>query len=122
MSKKILIVDDSLTVRQQVGAVLGQAGFEVIQACDGVQGVEAVRRHSDLRMVICDINMPRMNGLDMVREVKSDRGKALLPIVMLTTEASPALVAQAKAAGAKGWVVKPFQAEQLLAAVKKLTA
>lgn len=122
MAKKVLIVDDSVTVRQQVGAVLKQAGYQVIQACDGLEGLEAVSAHSDLRMVICDVNMPRMNGLDMVQRVKELPGNGSLPILMLTTEGSSALIEKAKGAGAKGWILKPFKADQLLAAVGKLTA
>lgn len=122
MAKKVLVVDDSMTVRQQVSAVLTQAGFEVVEAQDGVEGAEAVAAQSDIAMVICDVNMPRMNGLDMVEKVKGDAAHANLPIVMLTTEGNPALIQQAKAAGAKGWILKPFKADQLLATVNKLTA
>lgn len=122
MSKKILVVDDSMTVRQQVGSVLQQSGFQVVEAGDGVEGAEAVAQHPDIAMVICDVNMPRMNGLDMVAKVKADAKNAALPIIMLTTEGNPALIQQAKAAGAKGWILKPFKADQLLATVQKLTA
>ncbi len=122
MSKKVLVVDDSMTVRQQVGAVLTQAGFEVVEAADGVDGAAAIASNSDLSMVICDVNMPRMNGLDMVSQVKKEPGNANLPIIMLTTEGNPALIKQAKSAGAKGWILKPFKADQLLATVNKLTA
>lgn len=122
MSKKVLVVDDSMTVRQQVGAVLTQAGFTVVEAGDGVEGAEAIAAQSDIAMVVCDVNMPRMNGLDMVAKVKGDPANANLPIIMLTTEGNPALIKQAKSAGAKGWILKPFKADQLLATVQKLTA
>ena len=122
MSKKVLIVDDSMTVRQQVGAVLSQAGFTVVEAGDGVEGAEAIASHKDIAMVVCDVNMPRMNGLDMVAKVKGDPTNANLPIIMLTTEGNPALIKQAKSAGAKGWILKPFKGDQLLATVQKLTA
>ncbi|MEL6186859.1 MAG: response regulator [Myxococcota bacterium] len=122
MSKKVLVVDDSMTVRQQVGAVLTQAGFEVLEAGDGVEGADAIAANADIAMVICDVNMPRMNGLDMVEKVKSGGANAALPIVMLTTEGNPALIQKAKGAGAKGWILKPFKADQLLATVQKLTA
>ena len=122
MSKvKVLVVDDSATVRQQVAMALGQAGFEVVQANDGLLGLEAITRDSDIKLVICDINMPRMNGLDMLAQVKADPKNAQLPVVMLTTEGQPALMQRAKEHGAKGWVVKPFDAAQLAAAAKKLT-
>ena len=121
MVKKVLIVDDSATVRYQVRAALGTAEFEVVDACDGVEGAETIKRLTELAAVICDVNMPRMNGLEMLEAVKSDPRNALLPIVMLTTEGQHELVQQAKKAGAKGWIVKPFKPELLLAAIRKLT-
>ncbi|HEY3255951.1 MAG TPA: response regulator [Polyangiaceae bacterium] len=122
MNKKVLIVDDSATVRQQVRAVLSSAQFDVIEAVDGVEGVEAIERLVDLAAVICDVNMPRMDGLEMLETVRKDPRSAQLPIVMLTTEGQHELVQRAKAAGAKGWIVKPFKPELLLAAIRKLTA
>lgn len=122
MSKNILIVDDSLTVRQQVSAVLTQAGYGVVEAEDGHAGVEAIQGRDDIAMVICDVNMPRMNGLDMVEKVTQNGQNASLPILMLTTEGSPALIKRAKELGAKGWIVKPFKADHLLAAVQKLAS
>lgn len=122
MSKKILIVDDSATVRQQVGQALQQAGFNVVEAVDGVHGAELIGSTPDIAVVICDVNMPRMNGIDMVAQVKQDPSNAALPIVMLTTEGQPALIKKAKEAGAKGWIIKPFKAAQLVAAVQKLSA
>jgi two-component system chemotaxis response regulator CheY len=119
--KKVLIVDDSATVRQQVRAALGIAEFDVVEASDGTEGVEAIDRLTDLAAVICDVNMPRMNGLDMLEAVKRDPKNTALPIVMLTTEGQHQLVQRAKAAGAKGWIVKPFKPELLLAAIRKLT-
>jgi two-component system chemotaxis response regulator CheY len=119
MSKKILVVDDSATVRQQVGLALQQAGFTVVEAVDGVDGLTRV--DSSVSMVICDVNMPRMNGLEMIETIQRE-GKHKLPILMLTTEGQPALIERAKKAGAKGWIVKPFKAELLVAAVTKLAA
>lgn len=122
MSKKILIVDDSATVRQQVGMALTQAGFSVLEAVDGIDGKEQIEKHSDISLVVCDVNMPRMNGLEMVTQVKAVEKHANLPILMLTTEGDPSLIARAKKAGAKGWIVKPFNADLLVNAAKKLTA
>lgn len=120
MSKKILVVDDSATVRQQVGMALTIAGFTVVEAVDGVDGVSKIAATPDLALVICDVNMPRMNGLELVETVKQGGGAPNLPIVMLTTEGDPTLVARAKQAGAKGWIVKPFKPELLVAAARKL--
>jgi two-component system chemotaxis response regulator CheY len=122
MSKKILIVDDSATVRQQVGLALSQAGFKVLEAVDGIDGKEQIEANGDLALVVCDVNMPRMNGLDMVAAVKAGAKRESLPILMLTTEGDPSLIARAKKAGAKGWIVKPFNADLLVNAAKKLTA
>ena len=122
MKKKVLIVDDSATVRQQVAAVLRAPEFDLIEAVDGVEGIEVIGRLADLAAVICDVNMPRMDGLEMLEAVRKDSKTAHLPIVMLTTEGQHELVRRAKAAGAKGWIVKPFKPELLLAAMRKLTA
>lgn len=122
MGKLVLVVDDSAAVRQQVGMALGQAGFEVVEAGDGKQGVSAVTNNPQIAMVISDVNMPNMNGLEMVAELKKDPANKALPIIMLTTEGQPALIKQAKDAGAVGWIVKPFNAGQLVATVQKLTA
>jgi two-component system chemotaxis response regulator CheY len=120
MSKKVLVVDDSATVRKQVAHALGQAGFTVLEAVDGLDGADTIAATPDLALVFCDVNMPRMNGLEMVESVKATGRAATLPIVMLTTEGDPALVARAKHVGAKGWIVKPFKPELLVAAAKKL--
>lgn len=122
MGKKILVVDDSSTVRQQVRLALSQAGFDVVEALDGMDGAQKIESTPDIDMVICDVNMPRMNGLQMLERVKGGGKRPGLPVVMLTTEGQPALIRQAKAHGAKGWIVKPFKAAMLVSAVKKLTA
>lgn len=120
MSKTILIVDDSATVRQQVRTALTSAGYTAVEAVDGQDGLNKIRTNQQIAMVICDVNMPRMNGIEMLRSVAREKVRPGLPIVMLTTEGSPALIRDAKAAGAKGWIVKPFKPRMLLAAVQKL--
>jgi two-component system chemotaxis response regulator CheY len=116
----ILIVDDSLTVRQQVSLALRSAGYQILEACDGVEGVEAMRAHAGIAMVLCDLNMPRMNGLELLETIKGDAAGPPVPVVMLTTDGSPELISRAKRAGAKGWIVKPFQTDLLLAAVRRI--
>ena len=118
MAKKVLVVDDSPTVRQQVGIVLREAGYEVIEAEHGLDGKEKIETQPDLCMVICDVNMPHMNGIELVAAVSA--GRPNLPIVMLTTEGHPDLVMRAKKAGAKGWLVKPFKPALLVATIAKL--
>ena len=122
VTKKILIVDDSSSVRRQVAGALTTAGFEVLEAADGVDGAAQIRGQTDLALVICDVNMPRMNGLDMLDDVRSELASRSLPVVMLTTEGQPEAMARAKKSGAKGWIVKPFKEHLLLGAVRKLTA
>ena len=115
MSKKVIVVDDSAPVRQQVGIALGEAGFQVVEAVDGRDAVDKIEAQRDIAMVICDINMPRMNGLDVLKRI----GKRL-PVLMLTTEGQLEMKRQAKELGAKGWIIKPFKADVLVAAVKQL--
>ncbi len=122
MGQKILVVDDSETVRQQVEYALTKADLEVIHAEDGVIGWEKLTENDDIGLVICDVNMPRMNGLELVEKIKQSGRYDNLPIVMLTTEGSPQLIQQAKKAGAKGWVVKPFKPELLVKATTKILA
>jgi two-component system chemotaxis response regulator CheY len=121
MGVKVIVVDDSSTVRHEVQAVLGQAGHTVLEATDGVDALEKMRRMTDLSLVICDVNMPRMDGLAMLEAVKKDAALAKVPIVMLTTEGQPGLIRRARELGARAWIVKPFKPELLVAAVKKLT-
>ncbi|MCG5054536.1 MAG: response regulator [Myxococcales bacterium] len=120
--KRVLVVDDSPSVRQQVGMALSQAGYDVVEAGDGTEGVSKISADKAIGLVICDVNMPRMNGLEMIEVVKKEPANSALPIIVLTSEGQPALIERAKKAGAKGWIVKPFKADLLVAAVKKLLA
>lgn len=121
MTKTVLIVDDSATVRQQVSMALKQAGFATVEAADGREGLAMIDSNRNIQMVVCDVNMPNMNGLEMVEKVKSKAENKSLPILMLTTEGQPSLVKRAKEAGAVGWIVKPFDANQLVQTAKHLT-
>ncbi|MFT3698636.1 MAG: response regulator [Kofleriaceae bacterium] len=117
-SKRILVVDDSPTIRQQVTLALTHAGFACVEAVDGMDALTKV--DGSISMMICDVNMPRMGGLDLIEKLHSDARNSNLPIVMLTTEGGAAHIDRAKKAGAKGWIIKPFKAELLVAAVQKL--
>jgi len=117
--KRILIIDDSEAVRRQVAQTLGPAGYDVVEAADGVEG-QAVIKSAQPALVLCDLNMPRMGGMEMLAELA--RTPPLPLMVMLTTEAQPALIRRARELGAVGWIVKPFKADLLIAAVNKLTS
>ena len=120
--KKILVVDDSPIVRQQVQLALKDCGFEILEAGDGAEGMSKIAADGSIGLVILDVNMPRMNGLEMLEKVKEDGQNPALQVVMLTSEGQQSLIERAKKAGAKGWIVKPFKAELLAAAVRKLLA
>jgi two-component system chemotaxis response regulator CheY len=115
---RVLVVDDSETVRQQVRQALQPAGYDVVEAVDGMDGLEKIRSSGDIGLVLCDVNMPRMTGLEMI--AKAHREGLTTPIIMLTSEAQPSLVRRARESGAKGWIVKPFKVDLLLAAVSKI--
>ena len=120
--KKILVVDDSPTVRQQVEDALSGSGFELVEAADGAEGLSKLEGDSEIGLVILDVNMPRMNGLEMLDAMKQGGRNAGVHVVMLTSEGQQSLIERAKKAGARGWIVKPFKSEFLLGAVKKLLA
>lgn len=118
-TRKVIVVDDSQTARTQVSSTLVGAGYQVIEAVDGTDGIAKIQHHDDAALVLCDVNMPNMNGLDMLGSVPAET-RAKMIFLMLTTEADPRLVQRAKAVGARGWIVKPFNPSLLVSAVKKL--
>ncbi len=122
MAKKILIVDDSSTLRASVEFTLSEHGYEVLQAGDGVEGLEVLKgfegKESEIGMIIADINMPNMDGITFIKEVKKTAFK-FIPILVLTTESQESKKMEGKEAGASGWLVKPFKPEQLVAVVSK---
>jgi two-component system chemotaxis response regulator CheY len=119
MKKRILAVDDSPSVRQMVKLTLTGAGYEIVEAGDGAEGLSKARATS-VDMVVTDLNMPIMNGLGLIRELRKLPAYRGVPILFLTTESDPEMKQQAKAAGATGWITKPFQQDQLVALVKKV--
>jgi two-component system, chemotaxis family, chemotaxis protein CheY len=121
MSKSILIVDDSASIRQVVSITLKGAGYEVIEACDGCDALDKLNGQR-VHLMISDVNMPNMDGLTFLKEVKARPEYKFTPVIMLTTESSEDKKGQGQASGAKAWMVKPFQPQQMLAAVNKLVA
>lgn len=116
---KILAVDDSASMRQMVSFTLKSAGFEVAEAADGVEALKVAKSQS-FDVVISDVNMPNMDGLTLVKELRSLGTYKFTPILMLTTESSSDKKQAGRAAGATGWIVKPFNPDQLLATVNKV--
>ena len=115
----ILAVDDSASMRQMVGFTLKGAGFDVVEAVDG-QDALRLAKGTKVNLVITDVNMPNMDGIALVRELRALADYKFTPILLLTTESGEAKKAEGKAAGATGWLVKPFNPEQLLATIKKV--
>ncbi|HQP30382.1 MAG TPA: response regulator [Deltaproteobacteria bacterium] len=119
MGKKILSVDDSASVRQMVAFTLRSAGYEVIEACDGRDALGQIKSAS-VDMVITDLNMPVMDGVELIKALRSEPAFKFTPIVMLTTESGVDKKTAGREAGATGWMVKPFKPEELLSVVKRL--
>lgn len=119
MSKTIMIVDDSASIRQVVGIALRGAGYDVIEASDGRDALGKLTGQK-VHLVISDVNMPNMDGISFVKELKQNARYKFTPVIMLTTESGQDKMQKGRAAGAKAWVVKPFQPPQMLDAVSKL--
>lgn len=119
MAKTIMVVDDSPSLRQVVNIALKGAGYDVIEACDGKDALLKLDGKK-INLIISDVNMPNMNGIDMVKEIKQRAEYKFTPIIMLTTESQEAMKQAGKEAGVKAWVVKPFKPDQMLDAVSKL--
>ncbi len=119
MAKTIMAVDDSDSMRQMVNFTLTSAGYVVVEACDGADAIAKVDGQP-VDLFITDLNMPNKDGLQLTRELRAHASHRFTPIVLLTTESQPEKKMEGKAAGATGWIVKPFQPEQLLMVVKKV--
>jgi two-component system chemotaxis response regulator CheY len=122
MAKTILIVDDSTSLRTVVKIALSRAGYEVLEAGDGQQGLAALEKAGKVHLIVSDVNMPNMDGISFVTQVKQHPRHRFTPVIMLTTEGSDSRIAQGRSAGAKAWLIKPFNPPQLLDAVSKLIA
>lgn len=119
MAKTIMIVDDSASLRQVVGIALRGAGYDVLEGCDGADALKKLTGQK-VHLIISDVNMPNMDGITLVKEVKKLAAYKFTPIVMLTTESASEKKSEGQAAGAKAWVLKPFNPPQLLNVVQKL--
>ncbi len=119
MAKTVLIVDDSASLRQVVSIALKGAGYDVLEGCDGKDALSKLTGQK-VHLIISDVNMPNMDGITFVKEIKKLANYKFTPIIMLTTESQEAKKAEGQEAGAKAWVVKPFKPETMLLAVSKL--
>ncbi|MBF0441495.1 MAG: response regulator [Oligoflexales bacterium] len=117
MPKKILVVEDSQDTRRQLAKVLVSENYEVVEACDGEDGLSKLKGNSDVSLIISDLYMPLMNGLEMCQKIKTDAELRKIPILMLTTESSDELKARGKSVGVLAWIVKPFSARGIVNAV-----
>ena len=118
MTKTVFVIDDSMMVRRQVGTALTGLGYVVVEAVDGVDALEKLEATAQVHLLVCDVNMPRMNGIELLGCL-AERGSTV-PIIMLTTEGDPELIARGTALGAKGWLIKPVKPEFITATAKKL--
>ncbi len=114
-----MTVDDSASVRAMISDTLSKEGYDIVEAEDGVDALAKLKANK-VDTIISDINMPNMNGIELIREVRKDPDNKFLPIIMLTTESSPQQKQEGKEAGATGWIIKPFSPDKLIAAVKRV--
>lgn len=121
MSMTVLTVDDSRTMREMLRLALSDAGFRVVQAEDGIHGLEVLAAESP-QVIVTDINMPRMDGFGFIEEVRSDARHRAIPILVLTTESDVEKKNRARMAGATGWIVKPFNPDKLVEAIRRVAA
>lgn len=119
MTVRILAVDDSASMRQMVSFTLKQAGFDVTEAVDGADALKIAQKEA-FNLVLCDVNMPNLDGIGLVRALRALAPYKFTPMLMLTTESAPEKKQEGKAAGATGWLVKPFNPEQLIATVRQV--
>lgn len=117
---QILVVDDSAAIRNEVASFLKSKNFVVETAVDGKDGLVKLKGDRDIKLIISDVNMPNMDGLTMAEKVRSELGNQTVNIIMLTTENDPNMKTRGKAAGVKGWIVKPFNGANALGAIQKL--
>lgn len=122
MSKTVLVVDDSSSLRGLVKLALTRAGYAVIEGADGREGLAQLDRAAKVHLIVSDVNMPNMDGITFVQQIKQHPKHKFIPVIMLTTEDEGAKMQQAKAAGARAWLIKPFNPPELLDAVSRLAA
>lgn len=118
MAKKVMVIDDSTSWRMVARVALLRAGYEVVEACDGVDALSKLEGNK-VNLIICDVNMPNMDGINFVKNLKAMAAHKFTPVIMLTTVGQEEMRQQGQAAGARAWMLKPFKVEQMLTAVQK---
>jgi len=121
MSKRILVVDDSAAIRQSISFILNQEGYETVEATDGLEALAVLGKAEAVDLIITDVNMPNLDGIGFIKKARELQKYKFTPILVLTTESQGSKMNDGKEAGATGWIVKPFNAEKLLAIVKKVS-
>jgi two-component system chemotaxis response regulator CheY len=119
MAQTIMVVDDSNAIRQSVSFILKESGYEIMEACDGRDGLDKLK-DKKVDLIISDVNMPNMDGISMIKELRGTEIHKFTPILVLTTESQSSIMQEGKAAGATGWIVKPFSNEKLITTIKKV--
>ncbi len=119
MSKKIMIIDDSRAIRQSLVYTLESHGYDVIEAANGLDALELMKTNT-IGLFISDVNMPGMDGIELLKKIKQDKAHMYAPVIMLTTESGRDMIEAGKVAGAKAWMIKPFHPDEIVSAVKKL--
>ena len=120
MSQTVLVVDDSVSMRQMVTFTLKGAGYEVVEAGDGKEAVAKLNGGAKPNLVITDLNMPNMDGIELIKEIRGMAAHKFTPVLMLTTESADSKKKEGQSAGATGWIVKPFNPDQMIATIKKV--
>lgn len=119
---QVLVVDDSSTVRNEVGDFLQKHGVDVITAIDGKDGLTKLQQDPAVKLILSDVNMPNMDGLTMVEHIRNEQGNNDVQIIMLTTESDPLMKQRGKESGVKGWIVKPFKGDAVINSIKKMVS
>lgn len=120
MKKNVLIIDDSESIREVIASGLESAGYNVIKGINGEDGLKCLNENKSVDLVITDLNMPIMDGITFLKEVRKNAKYMYLPIIVLTTESQESKKMEAKNAGATGWIIKPFSSEKLISVIKKI--
>lgn len=120
MKDKILVIDDSESIREIISVGLKNTGYDVIKGTNGQEGLQILEKHHNIKLILTDLNMPVMDGISLVREIRKTEKHKYTPIILITTESHPQKQEEARKAGATGWIIKPFANDKLISVIKKV--